>query len=1115
MTTLTLQSFGPSDPVIVEHGRVLDLLCEGPIYGLSTGDLQSVYLDNVPCQNSDGTSNLKDVYFAIVNGTASQPAIKGMSEIESEATIQAKATILTGPATGTITNPSATACRVKISVPALYLNAGGTLVTFAIDVNNGSGWVRKVFPPGTPVGTPTTLAVDGSAKTITRNAGSFITDGYFVGQTIRTTGFAAPGNNQKGLVITTLTATVATFADAVGLVTAGASSAAAITSSTLDGSLKGRFTSKYTKAYRIPLTGTGPWQVRLTRCNADSPDPTTWQKDLYLESLTTIVEARLKYPYSAMAAVSVDAKQYSKIPSRSYKMKLLLIQVPANYDPITRVYAATGTGTTGGVWDGTFKTAWSDNPAWCFYDLATQPRYGAGAFLDVSKIDKWSLYTIAQYCDALVPDGLGGTEPRFRCNCFTNSRQEGIKLLNFFASTFRGMAYWASGVITAIQDVDSSPAALFTASNVIDGKFSYSGTARRARHTAAVVYWNDPNNLYKRTPEYVEDQTGIARYGLNQIEVTAFACASQGQARRLGLWTLASELTETETVTFQTGMAGVIARPGEIIQVQDQFRTGTRAGGMIAASSLTTVTLDAPVTLAGAVSYQISAMLPDGTIETRLVTTGAGTTNLITVSPAFSVAPQVQGQWVMVAGDGSMRTEVYRAISISESEGVYSVTALLHNAAKYSAIESGLVVSPGDTVNFDAFEPVQDLVGSEVLKEVGGVYLVALLASWTAQPNAVDYTAVYSLNSGAWVPMTVSGPSAELDGVNLGTYRIRVQAHYPAGISSYSETEYTVAGSSILGSTVDNLTSAYSAGQSLLQWDALNIKGLDYEIRMGSTWGSAKILGRTSEAWFETVSDGTYWVATRFASSYGTPSSIAIAGATLVKNVVATWDEKGTSWVGTLSGDAVIQSTNLTLTAGTYLGYYEIPASHQIDVGTVMPCTVSAAYTFVGAPVNDQVSSWPSISGRVSIMGAVAGDSDVSLQIDTAPASGTFTGTWRPLIAGRQYVARKFKLRAVLTSLDPDVVPALTALAWTVDMPDRVERGTGVSIAAGGTAVTYAIPFTTTTGQTKPNLQVTVSPVTAGDDIFITLETNAGFTVQIKNGGTGVARTVNWISQGY
>jgi len=309
----------------------------------------------------------------------------------------------------------------------------------------------------------------------------------------------------------------------------------------------GKTTQEYERSYELQLTGDAPWNIRLTRLTSDNTDNPRIQNRSYWQSYTEIINQKLRYPNSALASLKFNSEYFDSIPSRAYDVKLLKVKVPSNYNPVTRAYT--------GIWDGTFKTekAWTDNPAWCFYDLLTNTRYGLGNYLSEAQVDKWGLYSIARYCDELVGNGEGGTEPRFTCNIYIQSRKEAFNVIQDFASIFRGMVYWSAGQLTATQDSPADPVALFTPANIEDGSFNYSGSAAKARHTVALVTWNDPEDQYKQKVEYVEDAVGIARYGVSETEITAIGCTSRGQANRVGRWLLFSEQYETETVSFTTG----------------------------------------------------------------------------------------------------------------------------------------------------------------------------------------------------------------------------------------------------------------------------------------------------------------------------------------------------------------------------------------------------------------------------------------------------------------------------------------------------------------------------------------------------------------------------------
>lgn len=274
----------------------------------------------------------------------------------------------------------------------------------------------------------------------------------------------------------------------------------------------------------------------------------------FVESFAELIDAKLRYPMSALVATVVDAEQFNNIPTRAFDLKGRIVRVPSNYNPATRAYT--------GIWDGTFQPAWTDNPAWVFYDLATHERYGLGHIVPESLIDKWSLYAIAQHCDQLVPDGRGGYEPRFTANLYLQTQADAYKVMQDIATMFRGIMYAAGGAITAVSDRPTDPAYVYTQANVIDGVFRYSGSARRARHTVALVSWNDMNDFGRAKVEYVEDPEGITRYGVQQTDVIAIGCTSQGQAQRMGRYILTTERYETDAVSFGIGLDGTLCAPG-------------------------------------------------------------------------------------------------------------------------------------------------------------------------------------------------------------------------------------------------------------------------------------------------------------------------------------------------------------------------------------------------------------------------------------------------------------------------------------------------------------------------------------------------------------------------
>ena len=290
-----------------------------------------------------------------------------------------------------------------------------------------------------------------------------------------------------------------------------------------------------------------------------------------IDSITEVYSDRFVYPDTAMVLSKFDARYFNNIPTRTYEVKLLKVKIPVNYDPILRTYT--------GPWNGKFKVAWTDNPAWCFYDLITNNRFGLGKFIDAGLTDKWTLYEIAQYCDQFVSDGVGGLEPRFRCNLYMANKEEAYKVLNDMASIFRAIVYYSAGQITLSQDSLKEPIYLFNNSNVIEGSFNYSDASKKSRKTVASVRYNDQNDNYKPAIEYIEDKTSILKYGIRETEIVAFGCTSQNQARRVGKWLLTTQNTETELVDFQVGLEGNYVKPGDVILIYDQYRKNQSYAG--------------------------------------------------------------------------------------------------------------------------------------------------------------------------------------------------------------------------------------------------------------------------------------------------------------------------------------------------------------------------------------------------------------------------------------------------------------------------------------------------------------------------------------------------------
>jgi predicted phage tail protein len=465
--------------------------------------------------------------------------------------------------------------------------------------------------------------------------------------------------------------------------------------------------------YEYDLQGNGPWIVTLERITEDATS-TSITDDLFFKAIIGIYTRSFRYPNTALIGIKIGAENFTAVPQLSADMLGVKIKVPTNYDPIQRTYS--------GIWDGTFKTVWSNNPAWVFYDLLTNKRYGAGEFIDESQVDRYSLYPIAQYCDEMVSDGKGGMEPRMVFNAYITSRTEAYNALNAMAAAFRGMLYFSEGTIVAIQDCPKQISKIFSPSNVIqetddngeitEPPFAYEGTARKARKTVALVSWNDANDNYKAKIEYIEDREGIERYGYREVEIRAFGTTSQGQAQRIGRWTLLSDQLETETVTFKTATEGFFVLPGEIIGIADPAKGGKRFGGRIIGATTTSLSIDAPFTILSGNSYQVSVMLPDGTVQSRAVTNSPGSASVLTLLSALPAVPLVGAPWVLQEGSDGVRK--FRVISVVEENGVVTVLGALYDETKFALTDESTQLSVSRS----------SIAGPQVVPKVNGGSIV-------------------------------------------------------------------------------------------------------------------------------------------------------------------------------------------------------------------------------------------------------------------------------------------------------------------------------------------------------------------------------------------------------
>lgn len=557
----------------------------------------------------------------------------------------------------------------------------------------------------------------------------------------------------------------------------------------LNTSVTGKTTSGYERSHRIGLPQAGStWTVRLRKLTKDANSAKIGDA-MTLQSYTEVIDAKLRYPNTALLYIEFDSSQFNgSIPQISCEPRGRVIRVPDTYDPETRTYS--------GTWTGAFKWAWTDNPAWIFYDLVVTDRFGLGDRLTAANIDKWTLYQVAQYCDQQVPDGKGGngTEPRYICNVYVQERNDAYTVLRDFAAIFRGMTYWGGDQIVALADMPRDVDYSYTRANVIDGRFNYASSTSKTRYTSALVSWSDPDNAYADAMEPVFEQALVARYrGFNQLEMTAIGCTRQSEANRKGRWGILTN-NKDRVVSFDVGLDGNIPQPGYIIAVADELLSGKVMGGRISAVNGRVIKLDrVPNAAAG---DRLILNLPSGASQSRTIQAVNGES--VTVTTAYSETPQAEAVWVVESDE--LYAQQYRVVSVSDNNsGTFTITAAYHDPDKYARIDTGAIIDqrPVSVIPPGNQAPPANIVISSFSVVQQNISVETMRVSWDQAQNAIAYEAQWRRNDGNWVNVPRSSTTSfDVPGVYAGRYLVRVRAINAAEISSgwgYSE-EKTLTG---------------------------------------------------------------------------------------------------------------------------------------------------------------------------------------------------------------------------------------------------------------------------------------------------------------------------------
>jgi predicted phage tail protein len=694
--------------ISVSNGQMLGIVSEGEIEGLVNG-LQSVFFDETPVQNADGSMNFQDFSWDWRPGTQAQTRIPSFGDEVTSETSVASEVKYNFPVTRAIVNGNLDIIRIRLSVILQeYTSDGGISglnVGFRIYLKQGSGAFYLVY------------------------------EGEIGGR------FATPTEFEYAFAVNNYGGTVTNFS------------------------------------------------IRVERTTLQDTNSTQYQRVLTWQGFTQVTETKLKYPNSALFAFRFDAAQFQAIPQISLKLAGRKIQIPSNATP-----TATRGLTFSGTWNGTFTTpsvAVAD-PAWILYDLITNTRYGLGRYIDQSQIDKWALYEISQYCNEYVPNGYGSYEHRFQCHLLLDGKEEAYKIIQQFLSIFRGFSYWMSGAIGFATDKPGSPVAQFTQSDIEEGMFSYTRTGLKTKQTIALVTWANPDDFYRQSVEAIDDPDGIAKYGVREIELSAFACTSRGQARRAGYAVLLTDRLEQETVTFKCRAYGAYTKPGDIIRIMDSKRADIRHGGLIVASTTTTITLDSPVEILTGETYTLTVMLANGTVQEKGVTNLPGLATVLTLVSALSSAPPPESNWILAST--SVQPQLFRVInrvpSSDSTEMFHEITAIEYNLGKYSQVENGWSLVP---LPARRNPPAVVSAPRNIVLSYRAINLFDLTAIWdfpllngARDPYVTGYTVELRLGDNGFWGNTRSefSQSSQFTNIPAGKYYVRVAAVDVNGRSS-------------------------------------------------------------------------------------------------------------------------------------------------------------------------------------------------------------------------------------------------------------------------------------------------------------------------------------------
>lgn len=911
-----------------------------------------------------------------------------------------------------------------------------------------------------------------------------------------------------------------------------------------DSRMSGKTTSGYQRSYRVELPDIRPVSIRVRRRTADQTSSEV-SDDLFFVSYTEIIDAKLRYPDTAYVALAIPAQAFGgRVPRRSYRLKGMKCWVPSNYDPVSRSYDEAA------IWDGTFKLAYSSNPAFFTYTVFLENRWGLGERIAPELVDKWRIYQIGKYCDENVPDGLGGMEPRFTMNGVMNTREAAYQVITQLSTAFRGVTYWGAGAVVPVQDAPADPVKLVTNANVVDGAFNYAGTGLNARKTAVVASFRDPDDHYKLKAGIVyEDHDAIQRYNRRQSDINLPFETRRGGALRASKWLVDTDTTQRETVNYQAGYDHAALRPGDRILISDKHRVGFRMGGRVGAISADrlSLTVDDPLTLQSSESYTLLLANDLGDfVEAHLVSGQDGSLTSVNLSAALSADVTPGAVFIVTASNLAPRQ--FRVLSNTPEKHLFNIVALEDDPNKYARVEDGIRVddaAPYILPSFQRPKPVVQVAARVFYRESPS----GLVATVSWQVQAGESVAAYQIDftDHLGVRRTIGEQAAQsvdipLEGAHLGPFTAHIRARNALNTwSEFVSHSFSVDPELLVPANVTGFRIRVLGDQAFLNWSKGDPVTTSYRVRYAadpaSGWNEAldvetDIAGRDVAV---PALSGAYFIKAVSVFGFESPSAAMVTSNTLNlahHNVVETVQaepafdgvvENGLSrevaGLSLYSDVSIFDWDDLFEVEGVYthggvpeVAYYEI--EQRVDLGGTFTSRLSADLRGFGFHADFSIFNWEDLFAVPDIYGDINHLWRLGLQVattnDDPDAPGAIWEGWQDFIVG-DYSARGFKFRVRFNSDDPLVAVVLQALSITVDMPDRIEKGDDILCPVGGVLINFAPPF-----MAKPAIVVDGQELPTGARSVRTAAGPSGFHQQfVDAAGNPIAVSFDYHAAGY